>query len=238
LSRLTRHEILKEDKFLTTVEKSRYFLIAWQKQLLLGLAVTGIVALLAFGGRYYFVQQDVRAKDDLSQALKIYHEPNSLPLVTVSSGDLSLSGDKQRFEKALPEFQKVSSSHASRPAGKIAKYYAGLCLKGLNKNSEAIATLEPLSKDKSDYGVLAQVALSQIYENIGNLVKATEVYQQLVTSESAVAPKGISLIHLAQLYEQQNKSAEAAKTYQQVIKEFPGTPYMGEAEQKIKQLSR
>ena len=238
MSRLTRHEILKEDKFLTTVENTRDFLIAWHKQLLLGVGGIGIIALLIFGGRYYFVQQDLRAKDDLSQALKIYHEPNAQTLVTVSSGDPGFGVDNQRFEKALAEFQKVSSSHASRPAGKIAKYYAGLCLKGLSKNSEAIATLEPLSKDKSDYGALAQVALSQIYEDMGNLVKATEVYQQLVSNESAVAPKGISLMHLAQLYEQQNKSAEAAKTYQQVIKEFPGTPLVAEAEQKLKQLSR
>jgi TolA-binding protein len=42
---------------------------------------------------------------------------------------------------------------------------------------------------------------------------------------------------LAGLYEQQKKSTEAAKVYQQVIKDFPGTAYATEAEQKLKQLS-
>jgi tetratricopeptide (TPR) repeat protein len=144
----------------------------------------------------------------------------------------------EKFKKALAEFQKVAASHASRPAGKIAKYYAGLCLRELNNPTEAISVLEPLSKEKSDYGALALRALATIYESSGNLAKAAEVYQQIVESDSAVVPKHDSLMHLAGLYEQQNKSAESTKIYQQVIKDFPGTSYMTEAEQKLKQLSR
>jgi len=239
LARLTRHEILKEDRFMQTLEEIRDIYLARQKQLLLGIAGGALVALLLFGVSYYSAHQNEKAKDELSQALKIYHAPVTVPGQNPSSAsDLSFQSSNEKLQKALVEFQKIIVTRSSGPVGKIAKYYAGLCLKELNKNGEAIALLEPLSKEKSDYGALALVALASVYESAGNLAKSTEVYQQIVNSGSPVAPKNVSLMHLAQLYEQENKSSEAAKIYQQVIKEFPGTSYTSDAEQKLKQISR
>jgi TolA-binding protein len=240
LSRLTRHDILKEDKFLLTVDSVRDFFLANRKQILIVLGVAGIVFLAVLGARYYLAQQDESAKDQLSSALRIYHGTvaGSAPTGTSSTSDPVFATTTEKFEKALAEFQKVAAQYSSRPAGKIAKYYAGLSLRELNKTSDAIATLEALSKDSSDYGVLAQRALVSIYESSGNLAKAAEVCQQLSQSKSAVVPKSETLMQLAQLYERQNKKAEATKIYQQLVKDFPGTSTMTEAEQKLKQLSQ
>jgi TolA-binding protein len=82
------------------------------------------------------------------------------------------------------------------------------------------------------------VVLADVYEKSGNLGRATETYQRIVDDGSPIAPKNASMMHLAGLYEQQNKKNEAAKIYQQVVKDFPGTPFFAEAEQKIKQLSQ
>jgi tetratricopeptide (TPR) repeat protein len=246
LSRLTRHDILKEDKFLLTVDSARDFFLARQKQILMALGAAGLVFLAVFGGRYYLAQQDEAAKDHLSAALKIYHGtvPGSAPtqqagnsnavVVTTTTTEMG----PEKYEKALAEFQKVAAQHPSRPAGKIAKYYAGLSLRELNKTNEAIATLDALSKDSSDYGVLAQRALVSIYEGSGNLAKAAEVCQQLSQSKSAIVPKSETLMQLAQLYERQSKKSEATKIYQQLVKDFPGTSTMTEAEQKLKLLSQ
>jgi TolA-binding protein len=240
LSRLTRHDILKEDKFLLTVDSARDFFLSKQKQILLAVIATAAVVLAVLGGRYYLAQQDESAKDQLSAALRIYHGTvsGSAPTGPASTSDPVFATTTEKFEKALAEFQKVATQHGSRPSGKIAKYYAGLSLRELNKTSEAIATLEALSKDASDYGVLAQRALVSIYEGFGNLAKAAEVCQQLSQSKSAVVPKSETLMQLAQLHERQNKKAEATKIYQQLVKDFPGTSTMTEAEQKLKQLSQ
>jgi len=239
LSRLTRHDILKEDKFLLTVDSARDFFLAKRKQVLLALGAAGVVFVAVLGVRYYLAQQDESAKDQLSAALRTYHGTvlGSAPAGTPSTSDPVFATTTEKYEKALAEFQKVAAQHASRPVGKIAKYYAGLSLRELNKTSEAIATLEALSKDPSDYGILAQRALVSIHEGSGNLAKAAEVCQQLAQSKSAVVPKSETLMHLAQLYEQQNKKSEATKVYQQLVKDFPGTSTMTEAEQKLKQLS-
>jgi TolA-binding protein len=95
-----------------------------------------------------------------------------------------------------------------------------------------------LSKEKSDYGALALEVLGTIYESMGNTAKAVEVYQKLVADDAPAAPNRLDMLHLAKLYEQQNNSAEAVKIYQRVVKEFPGSSYASDAEQKLKQLSR
>jgi len=240
LSRLTRHDILKEDKFLLTVDSARDFFLSRKKQILMVLGVTAAVLLAVLGARYYLAQQDESAKDQLSAALRIYHGTvsGSTPASPASTSDPVFATSTEKFEKALGEFQRVATQYASRPAGKIAKYYAGLSLRELNKTNEAIATLEALSKDASDYGVLAQRSLVSIYESSGNLAKATEVCQQLSQSKSAVVPKSETLLQLAQLYERQNKKSDAIRIYQQLVKDFPGTSTMTEAEQKLKQLSQ
>lgn len=244
MSRLTRHDILKEDKFLLTVDSARDFFLAKQKQILMALGAAGLVFLVVLGGRYYLAQQDEAAKDHLSAALKIFHGtvPASAPTGQAGNSNpvvvTTTETGTEKYEKALAEFQKVAAQHPSRPAGKIAKYYAGLSLRELNKTNEAIATLDALSKDSSDYGVLAQRALVSIYEGSGNLAKAAEVCQQLSQSKSAIVPKSETLMQLAQLYERQSKKSEATKIYQQLVKDFPGTSTMTEAEQKLKLLSQ
>ena len=240
MSRLTRHEILKEDKFLLTVDSARDFFLAKRKQILMTIGAIGAVSLAVLGVRYYLAQQDESAKDQLSAALKIYHGTvlGSTPAGTPGTSDPVYATSSEKYEKALTELQKVAAQYPSRPSGKIAKYYTGLSLRELNKTSEAIAALEALSKDSSDYGVLAQSALVSIYEGSGNLAKAAEVCQQLSQSKSAVVPKSETLMQLAQLYERQNKKPEATKIYQQLVKDFPGTSTMTEAEQKLKKLSQ
>lgn len=240
MSRLTRHDILKEDKFLLTVDSARDFFLAKQKQIILVVGAVAAVGLAVLGIRYYLAQQDESAKDQLSAALRIYHGTvlGSAPTAPAGTSEPVFATSAEKYEKALTEFQKLAAQHDSRPSGKIAKYYAGLSLRELNKTNEAIATLEALGKDSSDYGVLAQRALVSIYEGTGNLAKAAEVCQQLAQSKSAVVPKSDTLMQLAQLYERQNKKSEATKVYQQLVKDFPGTPTMTEAEQKLKQLAQ
>ena len=88
MARLTRHEILKEDRFLLTVETVRDFFWRKRKQILLGIGAIALVTLLGMGWFYYSAHQNERAKDELSQALKIYHSP----VVTAAQGQAPAQG--------------------------------------------------------------------------------------------------------------------------------------------------
>ncbi len=241
MSRLTRHEILKEDKFLLTFETIRDFYLKHQRRILTGLGIAGLVAVLVAGGTYYAANQSLMAKDDLSQALKIYHAPviSSIRVEnSATAGEPTYKIPNEKYGKALAEFQRIGSRYASGSVGKIAKYYAGLCLAGLSREKEAAAILEPLSREKSDYGSLARLALAQLYESTGEWAKAIETYRQIVDSNSPVTPKNVNMMHLGRLYEAQNRPGDATKLYQQMVKDFPGTPFASDAERKLKQASR
>src|SRR5882762_5479180 len=147
LARLTRHEILKEDKFLVTLEEIRDFSLAKKTQILTGLSIGVLVVLAIFGFYYYSAHQNEKAKDQLSQALKIYEAPvaaTNQPQNTRSPDELSFKTSSEKYERALAEFQKIIRDYPSRPSGKIARYYAGLCLNSMKRKADAVAMLEPL----------------------------------------------------------------------------------------------
>ena len=98
--------------------------------------------------------------------------------------------------------------------------------------------LEPLTKEKSDYGALAMQVLAGMYEKNGNQAKAVEALQLIISYDQPAAPKSASLMHLAQLFEQQNKNSEAIKTYQQLIKEYPESSLVQKAEERLKLISK
>jgi hypothetical protein len=237
LARLTRHEILKEDHFLLTMEAARDFFFEHKKQILTIAGAVVVALLLSFGIYYYISYSAEKTHEELSAALTIYQASVGAVPTPGDSGP-SFKTPQEKYEKALAEFKKVAQQNGSSPAGKIAGYYAGLCLKQLNRDSEAIAQLEPLSKDKSDYGALAQEALAGLFEKAGNPSKAAELYGLIVASDIASAPKSVALLHLAQLQEQLNKTPEAIKSYQQLIKEFPDSPFTAKAEDRLKQIAK
>lgn len=241
MARLTRHEILKEDKFLLAVDTVRDFYLKRQKQIFLGVGIAAAATLLIAGGIYYFALESQQAKDELSEALRIYHAPitpSGAPETPSNSNEPTFKSATERQEKALSDFRRIIDRHSSAPVGKIARYYAGLSLQGLNRTKEATAMLEPLSREKSDYGALARLALAQVYESSGELGKATELYRQMVDNNWPVTPRSFNMMHLAQLYEMQNKPGEATKMYQQVVRDFPGTQFANDADQKLKQALR
>jgi tetratricopeptide (TPR) repeat protein len=153
-------------------------------------------------------------------------------------GGFSFKSAREKNERALAEFQKVLNRGESSPTGKISKYYQGLCLKELNRETEAIAALEPLAKEKSDYGALALQVLAGMYEKNGNINKAVEALQSIISYDQPAAPKSASLMHLGQLLEQLNKNNEAVKAYQQLIKDFPESSLVPKAEERLKVISR
>lgn len=236
MSRLTRHDIVKEDKFVETFEKCRDFFLARQRQILMIAGIAVLVALIAGGIYFYLDYSRATAREDLARALTIFEAP--VGNVPAGDGGPSFKSSREKNEKALAEFQKVLNHGESSTTSKISKYYIGLCLKELNRDTEAIAMLEPLTKEKSDYGALAMQVLAGMYEKNGNQAKAVEALQLIISYDQPAAPKSASLMHLAQLFEQQNKNSEAIKTYQQLIKEYPESSLVQKAEERLKLISK
>jgi len=236
LARLTRHEILKEDRFMVLVESTRHFFASNRSEILRGLSAVGVVAVLVAGYYYYSATQEEQSKEALARALATYHATVGQTESSGSAAPVFFETPTQKYEKALSELNEVVSQHQSRAAGKIATYYSGLCLHQLDRSPEAVSLLKPLSQEQSDFGALALAALGRIYEDTADLAKATEVYQQLVERNALTTPGETLAMKVALIYEQQNQKEQAAEMYQKVINDFPTSPASTEAEQRLRKI--
>ena len=236
LARLTRHEILKEDRFMMLVDETRHFFANNRSEILRGLSAAGVVAVLVAGYYYYSAQQEEQSKEELARALATYHATVGETESSGSAGPVFFETPARKYEQALSELQEIVFRHSSRAAGKIATYYSGLCLHQLDKSPEAVSLLEPLSQEQSDFGALALAALGRIYEDTADLAKATEAYQQLVERNALTTPGETLAMKVALLYEQQNQQEQAAKMYEKVINDFPTSPASTEAEQRLRKI--
>lgn len=236
MARLTRHEILKEDRFMMLVDETRHFFANNRSEILRGLSAVGVVAVLVAGYYYYSANQEERSKEELARALATYHATVGKTESSGSTAPVFFETPTQKYEKALSELQQVVSRHNSRAAGKIATYYSGLCLHRLDRSSEALSLLEPLSQEQSDFGALALAALGRIYEDTADLAKATEIYQQLVERNALTTPGETLAMKVALLYERQNQKEQAAEMYEKVINDFPSSPASNEAEQRLRKI--
>ena len=164
MARLTRHEILKEDKFLTTLEVARDFLTEKRKVILIVLGIVVAALVLVFGTQYYLAQKDEVAKYELSQALKIYHSSVGAQPANGQGTEVVYGTSAEKFEKAAAAFHKVAESYSSRSAGKIARYYEGLSFRELGKTKEAIEQYQKIVDKYKDTsaGFQAQTQLDEL----------------------------------------------------------------------------
>jgi len=240
LARLTRQEILKEDRFMLVVDRIRHFFIKHRIQLSWGLAFAGAGGLLAIAFFFYSAQQEEQSKDELAMALTTYHAPISQAAKSKTPGvdvRVTFATSARKYEQALVELREVITRYGTRSAGKIATYFAGLCLHQLDRNPEAIKQLKPLSRETSDFGALALAALARIYEDSLDLAKATDAYEQLVDRDALTTPGETTAMHLALLYERQDKNKEAVEIYEKIIKNFPDSSFSSQAEQRLKKIT-
>lgn len=240
MARLTRQEILKEDRFMLVVDRTRHFFIRHRKQFSWSLSLAGGSGLLAMAFFYYSAQQEEQSKDELATALTTYHAPISQAAKSKTpEADVrvAFATSARKYEQALVELRGVITRHGTRSAGKIATYFAGLCLHELDRNPEAIKQLKPLSREASDLGALALAALARIYEDSLELAKATDAYEQLVDRDALTTPGETTAMHLALLYERQDKNKEAVEIYEKVIKNFPDSRFSSQAEQRLKKIA-
>ena len=218
------------------VDETRHFFTNNRSEILRGLSAIGVVAALLAGFYYYSAKQERHSKEELARALATYHATVGKTESSGSKPLVSFQTPTQKYKKALSELQDVIARHDSRSAGKIATYYSGLCLHQLERSSEAVSLLKPLSQEQTDFGALALAALGKIYEDTKDLPKATEVYEQLVERDALTTPGETLAMRVAILYEQQNQQEKAAKMYEKVIYDFPSSPASTEAEQRLRKI--
>ena len=111
LARLTRHEILKEDRFMMLVDETRHFFANNRSEILRGLSAVGVVAALVAGYYYYTAKQGEQSKEELARALATYHATVGKTESSGLKAPVFFETSTQKYEQALSELQQVISRH-------------------------------------------------------------------------------------------------------------------------------
>jgi hypothetical protein len=228
---------LKQDKIKETIEHGAEAVISHGQFTLVVVIVVLVVALGYGGWRFHVDRQTVAASADLDTAMKAYQgriaavpdpsEPNA-PFYPDESA---------RAQDAVQKFMKVADKYPSTNPGKLARYYAALCLEDLERHNQALEELKKISSggDK-ELAAMAQYQMAIIDSRTGKTDDAVKIFRALADKQSALVPRPLVLLELAGILRSSNPK-EAASIYQQIKKEFPDTGIADQADRGLDTLS-
>ena len=165
------------------------------------IAVIAIVVCAILANTYYFQPRQQTASTELGKAQELFLE--------------------DKYEKALPLFQKVADEYGSTDAGNLAQLYIGLCQANQGKWQEAVDALERFSeKDDQMITPAAIAALGQAYANLNQMDKAVEILKKAAAKADNNSLSPTFLISAGEILESQGKKDEALKLYQEVKEKY------------------
>lgn len=238
--RITRKQ-MKRDEFISSVQKLVNLGFRYRKQVVLGLVGAFVVTFGVLGWNHYNQRQELKASALLSPALKEFHTPVTQPGET-SPGDEtegpSFPSEEEKYRQVLSSFQKVIDRYPRSRSAAQARYYQGVCYLRLNQYEDAIKAFENSVKRSSDRFIkaLSIVNLAHSYEAVGNYKEAAELYRDHFKALTRVISEELLLLDLGKYYEKSDQPKEAMAQYQRILDEFPESPYITEAQDRLDTL--
>jgi hypothetical protein len=129
---------LKQDKIKETIEHGAEAVFSHGQ--FAGIVVILVLAIaLGYGGwRFYVDRQTVQASGVLDDAMKAYQgRIGPAPDPTVPN-ERVYPDEKSRLQDALNKFNSTADKYPSTNPGKLARYYAALCLEDLERENQAL----------------------------------------------------------------------------------------------------
>lgn len=236
--RLTRKEI-KRDEFANAMGRGVEYAGDHVRTILY--AVGGVLLLLALGtGLYFYLGSRARtANEALSYAIKVSQAP--IQATGAKPDDKtapSFATEAARQARAKELFTEIHSGVGGAEAASVAGLYLARIAADEEQLDRARELWTEFVDDNGDH-VLAGEARLNLFaldrkEGKGEEL-ATRLRGMLEESEPPL-PKDVLLHELAATQEQLGRPQEAAETYQQIVDDYPQSPYLQDAQQKLSAL--
>jgi predicted negative regulator of RcsB-dependent stress response len=227
---------LKHDKIKETIEHGAEAVIS-HGQLASIVVVVALVLAVGYGGWHFYIdRQTAQATVAFDDAMKAYQgRIGASPNPADSSGP-AYADEKARAQDALNKFLKVANSYPSTNPGKLARYYAALCLEDLDHQHQALDELKKISSSDKELASMAQYQMAIIDLRTGKADEGIKLLRSLAEKPSALVPRPLVLLDLAGALRASNPK-EAATIYQQIKKEFPDTSISEQADRGLDSIS-
>jgi tetratricopeptide (TPR) repeat protein len=239
--RLTRKELLRQDEFLTTMEKAQQIWDEHKNIILISAISVVAVLVLTFGGISFFKAREGKASVALTEALRPYHGAvlGEQSPTMARDDQMQFASETEKYQASVEALTSVVSDYGSTNAGLVAKLYLGHSRFNLGQFAQAREAYDEF-RDAAGNSYLAGMALlnsAQCLKMEGDLAGATAAYQELVDSAAALQfPLDTALVALADCRVENGETDQAAMLYRRVRDEFPESSYRFVAEEKLDSL--
>jgi predicted negative regulator of RcsB-dependent stress response len=215
LARISRKE-LKQDEVVLEVGKTVEFVQANRDRLIVGGIVAVVLVIGGWGGYTLYSNRQESSSEALGKALETYHAPVRPVSLSDSPNEITFTTEQQRADAALRQFEPVADKYSMMRAGKLARYYVGLCDVDLGNLPEADKQLSAVVSSGDSYvQPLARLALAGVQTRENKAADAEQSYRYLVDHPGDSVPKITAQLALADFLGA-SKPAEAEKIYKEL----------------------
>lgn len=238
-NRLTRQEI-KHDEFVSGVARVVRWTEDHRRAVTAGVAVVAGCLVLGIAGQAWWQMRQEKALAAFAEVERRYHAPVQGEQDAVfqrPTPGLSYSSREEKYRAVLEAADSTLERFSSGPAARHTLYYKGLALRELARYDEAVSILQDLLRHRLSPlpRALAQVALAQTYEAAERWAEGAAAYRSLFEMTGQALPREAALLGQARCLEREQKVEEARALYRQILDAYPGSPYVSEAEERLKQ---
>jgi predicted negative regulator of RcsB-dependent stress response len=235
VAHISRKE-LKQDKFRESLEHGAEAVLSHRQFATAAIALAVLMALGAFGWKMYVDRRAAKASATLDEAMKAYNAPVRTSGQPVDPGELSFADDSARLGNALQRFQEAAAMYPRTNAGRLADYYAALCLMDMGQLNQALENLRRLENGgNEELAGLARFQIAQIYDRTGKQDQAIKLLRGMADHPTLLVPKPMVLLELAAELRRKNVQ-EAVAIYIQLKKDYPGSAISDQAQRALDEL--
>ena len=235
MTRLTRKEI-KQDDFRAAVGRSVEYAESHVRTIIY--AVGGVLALAAVAVAVYFYLGHRRqeASEALAEATKVYQAPIAATDAKPNDPDApTFPTEAARRARAKELLEKVRDDHGMSDAADVAGLYLAQIAADEGRLDEARKLWSDFVDEHADSMLAGEARLNLIDldRKQGKAEQVVKDLQALLEKSDSPLPQDVILAELGKTFEQLHRTPEAIQSYQRIVDEFPQSPYLQEAQQKV-----
>jgi len=226
--RITRKQLKKDDEFVSAAELIFRWISENWRPLVAGIGAVCIVALLSWAASIWMGSRSEDASLLLRQAVITFEGQ-------ADAGSLVPAGD---VEEAEVHFRQVVDSYGRSDQADMARLYLARIALSRGESDEARSVLVELSQKRSGdlIGRLANLDLINLRIASGQGAEVAGELEAMVTGQSTALPRDLALFQLGEIYAGEGQIDRARQYFEQLVEEFPESPYLAPARQRITEL--
>jgi predicted negative regulator of RcsB-dependent stress response len=226
--RITRKQLKQDDEFVSAAEVIFRWIAENRRPLVAGLAAVCVVALIWWAVSVWTGNRADEASLMLRNAV-VTLEGDAQPGSLVPTGNIA---------DAEKQFQEVVSTYGGSDQADMARLYLARIALGRGEVDAARTTLVDLSQSRGDdlVGRLATLDLLDLRIASGQSTEVAAELEAVVAGQSQSLTKDLALYRLGELFVGEDDPDRARPYFERLVEEFPESPYLMNAQQKLAEI--